>query len=370
MPQVALPSDWLSRFSDSYAVMGIPLTADDRRITKRLRAISKGLHPDLQPDGELKELATLMLSKIVNPAYERLKQEKGRNEIKALLRLQVRKLNRDETWRPNSDIARKLLQHPASNIEVFYEQAVSNLADIQYVPLTIVDFEAITEQLVELNLAYLQLTMGEGFYRSERRTGVVPAATAVPPRFTPAAPAAVQQESYDRRHYRRANQHMKREEWDVAVQELREAIKIKANEPDYHALLGVAYYHQKLNGMAKVYLGQALKLKPDHTLALKYAERLGIAATTTPSPPLNGLKNGSRNGAQNGAQNGKAIAPDRSSDRPSTWSNPADSGRTPGAKLSPQGQSSAPAPRRSVSYVSSAKQKPTGLMGWLRGLFE
>jgi curved DNA-binding protein CbpA len=356
MPKVVLPSDWLSRFSDPYAVLGIPITADDRRITKRLRVISKALHPDLQSDDTTQELATLMLSKVVNPAYERLKQEKGRNEIKALLRLYVRKLNRDQSWQPDSEIARELLRHPASNVEVFYEQTVSALAESQYQPLTPPEFESRTQQLIELNLAYLQLTMGEGLFRSERRTGVVPAADALPQKFTPVPAQEVRQESYDRRHYRRANQYMKRKEWAPAVQELREAIKIKANEADYHALLGVAYHCQGLNSMAKVYLRQALKLVPNHALAVKYAPRLGLdlSGPGTPGkakPPVV-HKNGS-SAATGSRQNGREPEPSPADALDQT---PSSNGAQPG-----------PAPRKSISYVSP--KKSGSLMEWLRRLW-
>ncbi len=355
MPKVVLPSDWLSRFSDPYAILGIPLTADDRRVTKRLRAISKVLHPDLQSDETTQELATIMLSKVVNPAYERLKQEKGRNEIKALLRLYVRKLNRDQPWQPDSEIARDLLRHPASNVEVFYEQSVSTLAEAQYQPLTTQEFEARTQQLVELNLAYLQLTMGEGFLRNERRTGVVPAAEARPQQFTPVPAAEIRQESYDRRHYRRANQYMKRKEWSAAVQELRESIKIKADEADYHALLGVAYHCQNLNSMAKVYLRQALKLQPNHVLALKYAERLGLESSDTGMAPKPKRPIAHRNG--------KAMVMGDGQSQFDPWVSPPEP--TPHAP-SDNGAQPNPTLRKSISYVNS--KKSTSLLDWLRKL--
>jgi curved DNA-binding protein CbpA len=369
MPQAALPTDWSSRFLfDHYAVLGIPLTADDRRITKRLRTVSKVLHPDVQAIDTTREFATLMLSKVVNPAYERLKQEKGRNEVKAMLRMRVRQLNRNDPWQPESDIARQLLQHPASNVEVFYEQAVSNLAATQYEPLTAENFEAVTRQLVELNFAYFQLTMGEGFFRSERRTGVLPAAAAVPQQFTPAPTPEVRQESYDRRHYRRANQYMKRAEWALAEQELREAIKIKADEADYHALLGIVYHYKKLDTLAKVYLRQALKLKPDHTMALRYATKVGIvpasptAGNSAQKPPL---KLFSQNGKVPGQTVGSRLKPSQAKSTSATPHPP--SPLTPDAAATPDTDPQATS-RRSVSYVSPTVPKSKKLLNWIRRL--
>ncbi len=370
MPQVALPSDWSSRFLfDPYAVLGIPLTADDRRITRRLRTVSKVLHPDVQSVELTREYATLMLAKVVNPAYEQLKQERGRNEIKVRLRMRVRQLNRDEPWRPESDIARQLLQHPASDVEVFYEQAVSNLAATQYEPLTAENFEAVTRQLVELNFAYFQLTMGEGFFRSERRTGVLPAAAAIPQQFTPTPPQEVRQESYDRRHYRRANQYMKRSEWALAVQELREAIKIKADEADYHALLGIAYHYQKLNSMAKVYLRQALKLKPDHALAVRYATKLGMelpAGVTAPKPtPKSTLKLFPKTGKVLGGVGGSGLKPSKP---PVASVKPNPSAQADADSSASSSELSGPS-RRSVSYVSTTTPKAKKLLNWIRRLW-
>jgi curved DNA-binding protein CbpA len=344
MPQAALPSDWQDRFSDPYAVLGIPLTADDRRITKRLRTISKGLHPDLQTNPDTKDFATLVLAKVVNPAYERLKQEKSRNEVKALLRARVRTLNRPAPWKPTTAIASELLQYPASGVEIFYEQAISNLADAQYQAFSVAEFETTTQQILELNLIYLQLTMGEGFLRSERPTGMVPAATAQPPQFTPTPPSVVRQESYDRRHYRRANQYMKRGEWPLAVEELREAIKLKADEADYHGLLGAAYYHQNLLSMARVYIRQALKLKPDHPLSRKYATRLGMDSAAGAAPGT-----------------GKAVAADRPQGHPQARPN---NGATPpnGNPANPVDKPNRNAP---ISYVR-ASQKSPGWWGRLR----
>ena len=74
----ALSSDWLDKFSDPYAVLGIAVTADDRRVLKRYRSVAKLLHPDsyAQDQGEAGETASQLFARLVSPAYQKLKQEK------------------------------------------------------------------------------------------------------------------------------------------------------------------------------------------------------------------------------------------------------------------------------------------------------
>jgi curved DNA-binding protein CbpA len=277
MSYSALPSEWTKKFTDPYATLGVPVATDDRRVLRRYREIAKLLHPDRYAltEGEEKELATQLFARLVNPAYEQLKQEKGRAEHLALLRLRVRRLSREGPLPLKSEKARKLLEHPASGVDVLYEQSISTLAEAQYQSFE--QFESITHQICELNLAYLQLKMGEGMVR-ERRTGLIAAEEAKPAQFTPAPTnPEVVTESYDQRHYRRAQEYAKKGAWTQAIQELRDAIKIKATKSEYHSLLGVAYlYQQKFPGMAKVHLKRAYELNPRDPLVLRFGAKVGL----------------------------------------------------------------------------------------------
>jgi len=287
MSQNLLSSDWLNQFSDPYAVLGVSVVADDRRVLSRYRTVAKLLHPDSQalPSEAAKQLAGQLFARLVNPAYQKLKQEKGRAENVALLRIKVRRLCREAPLSPKSELACKLVQHPVSDVDVFYEQAIAQLAESQYEPLD--QFASITQELGELNLVYLQLKMGEVF-TGEKRTGLVSAAEAKPLQFTPVVAAETVSENYAQRHYRRAQEYMKKNNWSQAVQELRDAIKIEADKSDYHALLGVAYLQQNLKGMATVYFRQALKLNPQDPIAIKFAAKLGIQADGTTNSQQNG----------------------------------------------------------------------------------
>ncbi|EKQ69615.1 preprotein translocase subunit Sec63 [Leptolyngbyaceae cyanobacterium JSC-12] len=278
MSQSSLVSDWVNKFTDPFAVLGVSVTADDRRVQKRYRSVAMRLHPDrfVDADEVTKDITGKLLARLVNPAYEKIQQEKGRKEHLALLRLKVRRLTREGPLSPKSQIARELMQCPVSDVDVFYEQAIAKLADSQFEPYD--QFNDTTEQLLELNLVYLQLKMGD-LGVQEKRTGLVAGSEAKPIQFAPApANPEVMTESYDQRHYRRAQEYAKKRAWSQVVQELRDAIKIKADKSEYHSLLGIAYLNleKPLPGMAKVHLKRALELNPSDAYAQKIGPKLGL----------------------------------------------------------------------------------------------
>lgn len=280
MSQVTFSTDWLEKFSDPYAVLGISVTADDRRVLKRYRNVAKLLHPDslLNAEESIAELASQLLARLINPAYQRLKQDKGRAETLAMLRFRVRRLTREEPLSPSSEMARQLLGTPVPSVDIFYEQAIDQLAAAQFQPVA--QFEFVTEQLSELNLVYLRLKMGEPIMR-EKRTGLVSAPQAKVHQFAPAAKDIVaerNQVSYAQRHYLRAQEYLKKNNLALAIQELRDAIRIESDRSQYHALMAKAYLMQNLPGAAKPYLRRALKLNPKDPLALACAKRLNISA--------------------------------------------------------------------------------------------
>ncbi|PZV08548.1 MAG: molecular chaperone DnaJ [Leptolyngbya sp.] len=290
MSQSSLIPDWTKKFTDSYAVLGVAITADNNRVLKRYRDIAKLLHPDrFGLEGDAKELATQLLASLVNPAYKSLKLEKGRNESVANLRIKVRLLNkRNGAIAPQSPMARQLIERPVSAVDVFYEQAIAQLAETQYQDMD--QFESITEQLGELNLIYLQLKLGDMGVR-EKRSGIIAAADAKPFTVTPTpVTPEVVTESYDQRHYRRARQYASNSNWAEVVNELRDAIKLKSDKSEYHSLLGVAYLRQAMQGMARAHLKRALELNPSDPLVIKYAPQAGIVVPHSSPIPTNGKK--------------------------------------------------------------------------------
>ncbi|HEY9877534.1 MAG TPA: DnaJ domain-containing protein [Leptolyngbyaceae cyanobacterium] len=266
--------DWIKQFTDPYAVLGVSLAADERRILKRYRQVAKVLHPDAHVGGDstMGEFANQTLARLVNPAYQRLKAEKDRSETLATLRFKVRRLSRDNTLNATGEQAQQLLNVPEPEIEIFYEQALLKLSEEQYNSPD--NFDALTRQISELNLIYLRRKMGEPIIR-EKRSGLVAAGSVgnVP---VPAADAPRKTVSYAERHSVRAQDYLKNGNYSAAIQELKDALKIDAHNSSYHCLIGQAYLLNQLPGMAKVHFKQAIKLNPKNDVALKYARQLQI----------------------------------------------------------------------------------------------
>ncbi|MBD1863642.1 MULTISPECIES: J domain-containing protein [Trichocoleus] len=275
MPQTSFSADWLQKFSDPYAILGISVAADDSRVLKRYRNIAKVLHPDSfgATESETKQLASQIFARLVNPAYQKLKQEKDRTESLGLLRFQVRRLKREGAIAPKTKLAQQLSQLSLKDAEVFYEQAIAELGATQFQPIE--RFASVTQQLLELNLVYLQLKLDDVILR-EKRTGLVSSAPAQTIEFAPASPQEALATDYAYQHAKRAKEYLKKENLAQAVQELRDAIKIEPTQGEYHALLGFAYFKQNLSGMATVHFRQALKLNPKEPLALHYAAKLNL----------------------------------------------------------------------------------------------
>jgi tetratricopeptide (TPR) repeat protein len=309
MTQMSFSPDWLKQFSDPYAVLGVSVSADERRISKRYREVAKHLHPDqyINSDPTEREFAIQLLTKLVNPTYQQLKQDKGRAEILATLRFRVRRLTRQESLQPKTPLAIKLLNTPASEADIFYEQAISQLSTDQYASPK--QFEQATQALCELNLVYLRVKMGDPIIRT-KRTGLMtptqtkPVAVETPPEE---AQAAAEEFDYAARHYERAKVYAKAGNWQLTVQELRDAVRMQPKRSEYHALLGVAYWKQNLAGMAKVHLRQALKLNPQDKLAQKYAPKLDISVETIKS------SDHSAKATRNNSNNSKNGSGDKSS---------------------------------------------------------
>ncbi|MGF1524791.1 MAG: DnaJ domain-containing protein [Leptolyngbyaceae cyanobacterium] len=293
MTSSAFSTDWIKQFSDPYAVLGVSVTADERRISKRYRQIAKQLHPDQQIDADesAREFAGQMLTRLVNPAYQRLKQDKGRAETLATLRFKVRRLTREEKLVARQASSKHLMEAEEVEVEVSYEKLLSELAGTQYSSAE--DFIQQTTAIAELNLIYLRRKMGDPVIR-EKRIGLVAATTtqksdasyagANTTTSTVSSTEDTKSSDYAQRHISRAKAYINKKSYTQAIQELRDAVRIEPKNSQYHSMLGQAYLLQKMVGMSKVHFRQALRLDPNNLVALKYARKLEIDPKQLNSP--------------------------------------------------------------------------------------
>ncbi len=312
MTSSAFSPDWLKQFSDPYAILGVAVTADERRIAKRYRQVAKHLHPDQQIGAEeaAREFTNSVLTRLVNPAYQRLKQDKGRAEVLATLRFKVRRLTRENKLTAKVAQSQQLLNIDEAEVDLFYEKALTELSDEQY--SSTAHFAAQTEAIAELNLIYLRRKMGDPVIR-EKRTGLMsatsqPSTVSDAPAAQPVSPQSTEKTSvdYGQRHVARAKTYIASKSYAEAVQELRDAVRIEPNNSNYHTMLGQAYLLQKMNGMAKVHIRQALRLDSQNRIAQKYAKQLEISAPT-PTASSNSRTNSNGKGQSHAKANGSGI---------------------------------------------------------------
>ncbi len=270
--------EWQNWLVDPYAVIGVPVTADGQRLIKRYRSVAKLLHPDrfIQADPSVRELVTQLLTRLVNPAYGKVKDESSQKEILVLIRLQAQQAAKDGIDLQTA-VARSLKSQPLAQVDSFYEQQVSAISDRQYSDLH--SFDEATRSLIELNAVYFQLKSGEPTWRP-RRTGLMPTPSmsqsnpsqstqhSAPTTIVPPVPTS--NEVYAKRHYDRAKHYAQTSAWKEAISELKDAIRMDQSCGDYHALLGFVYFKQEQRGMARVHFKQALKLNPDDKLAKRF----------------------------------------------------------------------------------------------------
>ena len=325
-------------FNDYYAVLGLPLTAEASHVRKRYLTIAKCLHPDIYGrTSDEKQIATCYLSKLVNPAYDVLSQERERTEYSAILKLLGKRLmKRNQTFVPQSEIAKKYLD---SSKEINYEKVIQTIAQLQYQDLNkVLDNIGL---LSELNLVHILIQ--EGYKHSPEtstNSGVVSSKDS-PDIFasnTNKVNSAYQNNSNSsyqmqsdlqfssrntsnsssqntsksnssqsssnvnnartgsiNQYINQAETYISQKLWTSALKELRIGIQIDCNNSKCHALLGFVYMNQKLVGMAKVSFQQSLKLNPEEPLALQYISQVGGTSSNgekLQSEPRNEKKGG------------------------------------------------------------------------------
>lgn len=266
---------------DHHAILGIPLNSDAKQVRKPYLKIVRRLHPDSHAaEGEgAKQKASELLSKLVNPAYEMLSNEKEVAEYSVLLKLKGQQLQRQgDTVQLATDAARKLAS--AANVDHVYQTELKALSAAQYESLD--RALEITGQISELNLVYLMRTAGGKMEVKAGQPESTPSATTAASAKTaktekgkaykPQAgqpPEPIRSVSLLEQYIRRAEDFELRKDYTSAVRELREALQTNPRSADCHARLGQVYLKSKQGTMAKIHFGKALEYDPQNQLALE-----------------------------------------------------------------------------------------------------
>jgi curved DNA-binding protein CbpA len=259
-------------YSDHYAVLGVAVDSSASEIRKRYMKLARMLHPDSY-EGTNKDQASQILSKLVNPAYQILSQDKERNDYSLLLRLVGQRANLEfDNLNISSSSATALLG--SDEYESFYQNTLQDLALHQYSRLgESVDF---IEQISELNLAYLlrRESTQSGKRKYPEPSPSIPAEPVSPEasmttqaKEPAAAVPSTTSEGYVKQYLRRAEEFTAKGLYAAATQELRDALRLDPQNVRCHALMGTVYLKQKQPKMAKGHLTQALKLDPHNSEA-------------------------------------------------------------------------------------------------------
>jgi len=263
---------FLFDFIDQHAVLGVPVDADTQTIRKRYLKIARRLHPDsfVSESEADKERASQFLSKLVNPAWEKLSQEKDRVEYDLIVKLKAKHAGKQENLELGS-LGKELLS--ASNPDHFYRASIKSLAEKQFEHLD--NVLELTGQISELNMVYLMRKDGQTPSAAPSKKPIytgsnIPDSSQVPvrPVATKTTSMQAQQESVTEQYCRRAEGYAKKNNFAKAVLELRDALQMDPRSSRCHALLGSIYLKQNQITMARIHLDKALEIEPNNEMAL------------------------------------------------------------------------------------------------------
>ncbi len=266
--------------TDYHAVLGFSLAADYKQVRKRYLKIARQLHPDSLGDASAaqKRMASELLSKMVNPAYEALGNEKKAAEHRVLLKLKQQALAAQPgAITPQSKAAAALLN--TRNLESEYASAVQKIAATQFDDLA--NIENVIGHLSELNAVYL-MRKGSEVKPEERPSRDRAAATSLAqmPAQAPAVPfAKSRQPEVIQRYFRRAEEFESQGDYSRAILELREVIAAHPQSAPCHGYLSSLYLQSGQATLAKIHAKQALTFDPGNSLAKGVQTKLSAHAT-------------------------------------------------------------------------------------------
>jgi len=281
--------------TDHHAILGVSLDAEPQKIRTSYLKIAQKLHPD-KCRSDLKKMKTAgqILSKLVNPAYEQMSRKSNFAEHQLVLTKIGKRLaeNKDKI-NVTSEAAQELLKAGASSAELVYGKLLKKLTTDQYKSLS-----EVTQNIgviSELNLVYLML-------KGDRLADSRPTHSVNQP---PVSKTADQQKTVNKQTISqskstmtqanapeeveaqeptigtrvnafvgRAQKYISKGEFDLAVTELRDALRIDPNHGVAHAVMGKAYLHKKQLTMAKVHISKACNADPHNPIVIESKKTL------------------------------------------------------------------------------------------------
>jgi curved DNA-binding protein CbpA len=276
--------------TDYHAILGVSLDAEAKQIRLGYLKIAQKLHPDkCRQDPQKMEMASQILSKLVNPAYEQLSRKTNFAEHQLVLTQIGRRLAENkEKIIVNSEAAQELLK-AGNSAELVYLKLLKKTTDQQYQSL-----EKVLRNIgvvSELNLVYLM-------FKCDRPVGKQPQTKVKPSSAKPTTPIKIEPEKQTTTQSKatvtqataskniakleepttiarvdafvgRAQQYIAKGEFDQAVTELRDALRIDPNHGVAHAVMGKAYLHKKQLTMAKVHIAKAWEAEPNNPVVIE-----------------------------------------------------------------------------------------------------
>jgi len=286
---------------DHHAVLGFSLSAETKQVRKRYLKVARKLHPDSlrEASEQERQLASELLSKRVNPAYEALSQDKSAKEHKILLKMKQTQLSADRSLVTlTSDAAKALLTAP--DLDASYSQALAKLTDNQFSDLTKVD--SIIGEISELNAAYLMRRQNAGTpaaksaSKTQQSSQGTSTAAGTPAKTTP---KRSHQLTIIQSYLKRAKEFESQRDYSRGILELREAISSHPKNAACHAYLSHLYIKSGQATLAKIHAKQALVFDPENEMAQTVQAKLGQKAGGQP---------GKAGNSQKKAANGKGKA--------------------------------------------------------------
>ncbi|MEN9233909.1 MAG: DnaJ domain-containing protein [Gloeomargarita sp. DG02_4_bins_56] len=243
--------------TDYHAILGVPLDAGPQDIRRRYMRVARALHPDTTShmNEEDRQLAAQILSRLVNPAYEKLFNDKIRAEHNLILKMIGQRVAQETL--PFETEAANLLQRQ-SDPETYYRQTLEQLNQRQFtVPHETMQ---VINEISELNLAMLRWQYAGNTVAYVRPTPAATPDASPAPAATPAAPAAEpSRPSFLDQFYNRAEELVRMKDYPGALRELDDALKLDSGDARCLSLKGYVYLQTNQLKMAKIHFERALK---------------------------------------------------------------------------------------------------------------